>query len=77
MSDRKALTTDLIGAHYLSERAGISSELLENKLDKGEVKKLSEEFEWERVECKGKLPDNHDIRMEIVALGNNKGGYYI
>jgi hypothetical protein len=77
IAERQALTTDLIGAHYLARRVGLDSDILTNRLEKSQVRDLANNFETEQVECKGEIPDHHDIRKDIVALGNRQGGFYI
>lgn len=77
IAERQALTTDLIGAHYMARRVGLDSDILTNRLGKNQVRDLANDFETEEVECKGEFPDNHIIRKDIVALGNRQGGFYI
>jgi len=77
VSDRQAIATDLVGAHYLAKDIVPTSSVTEEDLPVDEIKDLIEQYESPMVESKKTISDKQKIRKAVVALANAEGGYLL
>lgn len=77
VSDRQAVATDLVGAHYLAKDIVPQSSVTKEDLPEDEIRALIDEYESSRVESKKRISSNQKIRKAVVALANADGGYLL
>jgi len=77
ISDRQAVATDLVGAHYLAKDVVPTSSVTKEDLPVDEIKDLIEQYESPTIESKKTISDNQKIRKAVVALANAEGGYLL
>lgn len=77
VSDRQAIATDLVGAHYLARDIVPKSGVTTENLPVEEIRALIDEYESQTVESKKAISNKQKIRKAVVALANAEGGYLL